>query len=332
MLSHQALPHPPGGVALLSRRRHIRQQPTIHNGHPRIDRRPRPRRVLLPRRRHRILQRLPHRAAVHLVPGRELPDRQPPPRRWSRRIASNSSTQHRILTDPPRRRHRHGRSETWVGPTFATTHRPPPDRSSRSRRGRNPRRQRRQVGPGQVTTPRGRDRGRGTAGRDCTAGSDVQLGRPRAQAVRQPDVAPSTRRATQGQPPARPASPLRDGAGGLGVPCNLRCLRCLRRQQGLPQRNGYGPLWPAAGWFAWSPPSGVHPAPAPSRGAKSDNQGQSSTTEFTSQTVRESDSHQSSHLRAARPRLSHTEHFYLGPCRDSRRADCPPEPVQGLVD
>ncbi len=320
MLSHQALPHPPGGVALLSRRRHIRQQPTIHNGHPRIDRRP----------RHRMLQRLPHRArrctSSRAVSSRI--DNPPCPRRWSRRIASNSSTQHRILTDPPRRRHRHGRSETWVGPTFATTHRPPPDRSSRSRRGRNPRRQRRQVGPGQVTTPKGRDRGRGTAGRDCTAGSDVQLGRPRAQAVRQPDVAPSTRRATQGQPPARPASPLRDGAGGLGVPCPCGACganRACRNATDTAPMAGSGLVRLVTAVRGSS-------RPGPFTRRKSDNQGQSSTTEFTSQTVRESDSHQSSPLRAARPRLSHTEHFYLGPCRDSRRADCPPEPVQGLVD
>ena len=76
VLGHQPLPHPPSGVTLLARRLPVRQQPAVDHRHPRIQRRPGPRRVLLARRRNRGLQRLPHRAPMHPMPLSQLPDRQ----------------------------------------------------------------------------------------------------------------------------------------------------------------------------------------------------------------------------------------------------------------
>ena len=75
LLIHQPGQHPPGGMPLLPRRVQIRFQPLIDDrfvflqpaGHP--HRR-------LPCRRQRRRQRLPHRPAVHMMPIRQLPDRQ----------------------------------------------------------------------------------------------------------------------------------------------------------------------------------------------------------------------------------------------------------------
>ncbi|WNB85782.1 hypothetical protein REH70_00005 [Cellulomonas sp. ATA003] len=76
VLITQPLPHPPGRVALLTRRGQVLDQ-------PRPDLRlVRPEHRRLPdwdlaRRRCRVGQRLPHRAPVHLVPIRQRTDRQP---------------------------------------------------------------------------------------------------------------------------------------------------------------------------------------------------------------------------------------------------------------
>ena len=75
VLGDQPLPDPPGGMPLLARHVPVRQQPPVDDGRIRADRRPRPRRVRLPRRRHRAGQRLPHRPPVHMMADSQLPDR-----------------------------------------------------------------------------------------------------------------------------------------------------------------------------------------------------------------------------------------------------------------
>jgi len=75
VLGDQPLPDPPSSVSLLLRGLLVRDQPAIDDLPPRIDRRPRPRRIHLPRWRHRRGERLTHRAAVHPVSVRELTDR-----------------------------------------------------------------------------------------------------------------------------------------------------------------------------------------------------------------------------------------------------------------
>ena len=77
VLGDQPLPDPPGRVPLLPRQLLISDQPAIDHLRPRIDRRPGPARIRLPRRRQRAGQRLAHRPPVHLMPLRQRPDRQP---------------------------------------------------------------------------------------------------------------------------------------------------------------------------------------------------------------------------------------------------------------
>ena len=76
VLGDQPLPHPTRGMALLARHLLITQQPGIDHLDIRIDRRPRPARVCLPRRRDRRDQRLAHRAPMHPMPLSQLADRQ----------------------------------------------------------------------------------------------------------------------------------------------------------------------------------------------------------------------------------------------------------------
>jgi hypothetical protein len=75
VLGDQPLPDPPRGVPLLARHGLIGQQPPVNHLHIGIDRRPGPRRIRLPRRRHRRTQRLPHRPPVYVMPAGQLPDR-----------------------------------------------------------------------------------------------------------------------------------------------------------------------------------------------------------------------------------------------------------------
>lgn len=71
------LPDAAGGMPLLDRHVPVRQQPGIDRLRMRIDRRPRPPRIGLARRRDRAGQRLPHRPPVRIMLLRQFPDRQP---------------------------------------------------------------------------------------------------------------------------------------------------------------------------------------------------------------------------------------------------------------
>jgi len=124
VLLDQPLPDPPSRVSLLGRRVTVRLQPGIDHRPQRAElgRRPRRRRPL--RRRHRRLQRLPHRPPVHAMAPRQRPDRQPLPRViapdllellhsrhsfWAFRLALNKSAT------------RQGSARTEVGPVQAST-------------------------------------------------------------------------------------------------------------------------------------------------------------------------------------------------------------------
>jgi len=76
VLGHQPLPHPPGGVPLLSMRVLVRNQPSVDHTGPRVGRRPGPRYVLLTRWRQRRRQRLSHRPPVDPMSLGQLPNRQ----------------------------------------------------------------------------------------------------------------------------------------------------------------------------------------------------------------------------------------------------------------
>jgi hypothetical protein len=78
VLVDQSLPHPPGRVTLLAGRDLVGLEPPNDQRLPRIEH-ARPRRRLLPGRRHRRRQRLAHRAAVNPEPARQLVDRRPLP-------------------------------------------------------------------------------------------------------------------------------------------------------------------------------------------------------------------------------------------------------------
>ncbi len=75
VLGDEPLPHPPGGVPLLTWRTLVRDQPGVDDLSPRVDRRLAPVRVLPPRRRHGRHQRLTLRPSVHPVPAGELTHR-----------------------------------------------------------------------------------------------------------------------------------------------------------------------------------------------------------------------------------------------------------------
>ncbi len=75
VLGDQPLPDPPGSMPLLARHILVGHQPPVDHLHIGIDRRAGPRRVGLPRRRHRRLQRLPHRPPVHTMAVGQFPDR-----------------------------------------------------------------------------------------------------------------------------------------------------------------------------------------------------------------------------------------------------------------
>jgi len=75
MLGHQPLPDPPRGMPLLTRHLPVRQQPPVDHLPVRINRRLWPPRVRPARRRHRRLQRLPHRPPVHVMTIGQFPDR-----------------------------------------------------------------------------------------------------------------------------------------------------------------------------------------------------------------------------------------------------------------
>jgi hypothetical protein len=76
MFGDQTLPDPPGGMTLLARSLLIGDQPSVDHRRPLVDRRPRPRRVGLARRGHRVLQSLAHRPTMGAMPIRQLTDRQ----------------------------------------------------------------------------------------------------------------------------------------------------------------------------------------------------------------------------------------------------------------
>ena len=77
VLGDQPLPDPPGRMPLLARHVPVSQQPPVDHPRIRIDRRLRPLRIRLSGRRHRRVQRLPHRPTVHTMPAGQLPDRGP---------------------------------------------------------------------------------------------------------------------------------------------------------------------------------------------------------------------------------------------------------------
>jgi hypothetical protein len=68
VLNDDPLPDAPSGVTLFLRSRLILDEPTIDDRGVRSDRRPRPGRILLTRRRHRRGKRLTHRTAMHPMP------------------------------------------------------------------------------------------------------------------------------------------------------------------------------------------------------------------------------------------------------------------------
>ena len=75
MLGDQTLPDPPGGMTLLARGILVGEEPGIDHRRPLVDRRARPRRIHLPRRRDRVIERLAHRPTVHAMTIRQLTDR-----------------------------------------------------------------------------------------------------------------------------------------------------------------------------------------------------------------------------------------------------------------
>jgi hypothetical protein len=72
----EPLPDPPGGMTLLARSILILNQPGIDHRHPLVDRRSRPRRIHLARRRDRVIEGLAHRPTMHAMTIRQLTDRQ----------------------------------------------------------------------------------------------------------------------------------------------------------------------------------------------------------------------------------------------------------------
>jgi hypothetical protein len=105
VLDDQALPDPPRGMPLLPRHVPIGEQPAVDDLDVRVDRRTRPPRIRLTRRRYSARQRLPHRAAVHVMPVSELADREPldPPVSPDLLEQLHSRPRH---SRPPRRQHR----------------------------------------------------------------------------------------------------------------------------------------------------------------------------------------------------------------------------------
>ena len=78
VLGDQPLPHPAGGVPLLPRHLPVGQQPSVDNRRVVVDGWPCPWRIRLAGRRHRRLQRLPHRPPVHVMTIGQFPDRGAP--------------------------------------------------------------------------------------------------------------------------------------------------------------------------------------------------------------------------------------------------------------
>jgi hypothetical protein len=75
MHGDQPLPDPPGGMALLAQRVLIGDEPRIDHRHPLVDRRARPHRIHLPRRRDRVIEGLAHRPTVHAMTIRQSANR-----------------------------------------------------------------------------------------------------------------------------------------------------------------------------------------------------------------------------------------------------------------
>ena len=124
VLGDQTLPHPPRGMPLLARRVLIGQQPAVDHRRPLTQRRLRPCHIRLSRQRHRIAQRLTHRAPMHLMPHRQRPRRQllhptiTPDLLEQLHLGPHSP-------DPQRRsKHTDAKIETGVGPKFVPTRRP----------------------------------------------------------------------------------------------------------------------------------------------------------------------------------------------------------------
>ena len=72
----EALPDPPGGVALLARGVLIGDEPGVDHRRPRVNGRAGTHRIHLPRRRDRVIEGLAHRPTMHAMTIRQLTDRQ----------------------------------------------------------------------------------------------------------------------------------------------------------------------------------------------------------------------------------------------------------------
>jgi hypothetical protein len=75
VLGNQPLPDPPCGMALLAWGVLVGDEPGVNHRHPPVDRRAGPRRIHLPRRRDRVIERLAHRPTMHPMTIRQLTDR-----------------------------------------------------------------------------------------------------------------------------------------------------------------------------------------------------------------------------------------------------------------
>ena len=116
----------------------------------RINSRPRPLRIALPRRRYRAGHRLPHRPPMHMMPVSQLPDRR----------SARSPVPPDLLEQlhprprhprPPRRQQRR-EDQNQGGAKIRDDTPPTTERKSPPRRGQNSRRKPGQPGPVQVTT------------------------------------------------------------------------------------------------------------------------------------------------------------------------------------
>ena len=151
VLGDQPLPDPPRGMPLLAWHLPISDQPAVDDIGIRVDRRPRPQRIRLARRRNRVAQRLADRPPMHPMPIRQLPDRHllivsPVPPDLLEQL--HSRPHH---SRPPRRRQRRTDPNQGGANIRDDTLHPPPT-ASPPRRGQHSRRTTTQPGPTQVTT------------------------------------------------------------------------------------------------------------------------------------------------------------------------------------
>jgi len=150
MLGDQPLPHPPGSMPLLPRHALVRHQPPVDDLRIRANRRARPRRINLPRRRHRARQRLAHRPPVHVMLCSQLPYRQPASPLVPPDLLKQLHPRPRHPR-PPRRQQRR-ENQNQGGAKIRDDTPPTTQRGSPPRRGQDSRRKPAQPGPVQVTT------------------------------------------------------------------------------------------------------------------------------------------------------------------------------------